>query len=220
VLFAGPSGTGKTMAAEIVAGELGLDLYKIDLSATVSKYIGETEKNLARVFAAAERANAILFFDEADALFGKRSEVRDAHDRYANIEIGYLLQRMEEYDGVAVLATNLRRNMDDAFVRRMHVTVEFPLPDEEDRRRIWDAIWPSATPRHADLDVAALASRFELSGGHIRNIALAAAFLAAADGEVVTLDHVMRATRREYQKIGKVLLDGELDQPVKREEPE
>jgi len=213
VLFTGPSGTGKTMAAEIVAGELGLDLYKIDLSATVSKYIGETEKNLARVFAAAERANAILFFDEADALFGKRSEVRDAHDRYANIEIGYLLQRMEEYDGVAVLATNLRRNMDDAFVRRMHVTVEFPLPDENDRRRIWESIWPAATPRHADLDLAAAARRFELSGGHIRNIALAAAFLAAADGQVVSMDDLVRATQREYQKMGKVVNSGEFDAP-------
>ena len=213
VLFAGPSGTGKTMAADIVAGELGLDLYKIDLSTTVSKYIGETEKNLARVFAAAERANAILFFDEADALFGKRSEVKDAHDRYANIEIGYLLQRMEEYDGVAILATNLRRNMDDAFVRRMHVTVEFPLPDAEDRRRIWDSIWPGVDAARRDLDLEALARRFELSGGHIRNIALAAAFLAASDGEVVTMGHVLRATRREYQKMGKVLIEGELDSP-------
>jgi len=218
VLFAGPSGTGKTMAAEIVAGELGLDLYKIDLSATVSKYIGETEKNLARVFAAAERANAILFFDEADALFGKRSEVRDAHDRYANIEIGYLLQRMEEYDGVAVLATNLRRNMDDAFVRRMHVTVEFSLPDESDRRRIWESIWPDATPRDAGLDLAAAARRFELSGGHIRNIALAAAFLAAADGQVVSMEHLMRATQREYQKMGKVVNAGEFDAPAREEQ--
>ena len=129
VLFAGPSGTGKTMAAEIMAGELGLDLYKIDLSTVVSKYIGETEKNLARIFDEAETTNAILFFDEADALFGKRSEVRDAHDRYANIEISYLLQRMEEYDGIVILATNLRKNMDEAFVRRMHFTVEFPFPD-------------------------------------------------------------------------------------------
>ena len=129
MLFAGPSGTGKTMAAEIMAGELGLDLYKIDLSTVVSKYIGETEKNLARIFDEAETTNAILFFDEADALFGKRTEVRDSHDRYANIEISYLLQRMEEYDGIAILATNLRKNMDDAFVRRMHFTVEFPFPD-------------------------------------------------------------------------------------------
>ena len=147
VLFAGPSGTGKTMAAEIIAGELGLDLYKIDLSTVVSKYIGETEKNLAKIFAEAETSNAILFFDEADALFGKRSEVRDAHDRYANVEISYLLQRMEEYEGVVILATNLRKNMDEAFVRRMHFTVEFPFPGEAERRRIWQGIWPAATPR-------------------------------------------------------------------------
>ena len=154
VLFAGPSGTGKTMAAEIIAGELGLDLYKIDLSTVVSKYIGETEKNLARIFAEAETSNAILFFDEADALFGKRSEVRDAHDRYANIEIAYLLQKMEEYEGVVILATNLRKNMDDAFVRRVHFTVEFPFPAEADRRRIWEQIWPAETPRSPELDLA------------------------------------------------------------------
>src|SRR5271163_1808285 len=137
LLFAGASGTGKTMAAEIHAHELGLDLYKIDLSTVVSKYIGETEKNLARIFAEAETSNAILFFDEADALFGKRSEVRDSHDRYANIEINYLLQKMEEHEGVVILATNFRKNMDHAFVRRIHFTVEFPLPGEIDRRRIW-----------------------------------------------------------------------------------
>ena len=142
ILFAGPSGTGKTMAAEIIAGALGLDLYKIDLSTVVSKYIGETEKNLSRIFTEAETSNAILFFDEADALFGKRSEVKDSHDRYANIETGYLLQRMEEYEGVVILATNFRKNMDEAFVRRLHFTVEFPFPNEEDRRRIWEGVWP------------------------------------------------------------------------------
>jgi SpoVK/Ycf46/Vps4 family AAA+-type ATPase len=209
VLFAGPSGTGKTMAAEIIAGELGLDLYKIDLSTVVSKYIGETEKNLAHIFAEAETSNAILFFDEADALFGKRSEVRDAHDRYANIEISYLLQRMEAYEGVVILATNLRKNMDDAFVRRLHFTVEFPLPSDKDRRRIWACIWPDDTPRSADLDLDFMARRFELAGGNIRNIALAAAFLAADDGVVVTMRHVIRATQREYQKMGKVVLEGE-----------
>ena len=135
ILFAGPSGTGKTMAAEIIAGALGLDLYKIDLSTVVSKYIGETEKNLSRIFIEAETSNSILFFDEADALFGKRSEVKDSHDRYANIEIGYLLQRMEEYEGVVILATNFRKNMDEAFVRRLHFTVEFPFPNEEDRQQ-------------------------------------------------------------------------------------
>ena len=186
-LFAGPSGTGKTMAAEVIAGELGLDLYKIDLAGVVSKYIGETEKNLDRIFAAAEDANAILFFDEADALFGKRSEVRDAHDRYANIEIAYLLQKMEEYDGVAILATNLRSNLDEAFVRRLAFTVHFPFPDEADRRRIWRGIWPAATPLAADVDLDFLAAQFKLSGGNIKNIALAAAFLAAADGRPVAM---------------------------------
>ncbi|MGH2396895.1 MAG: ATP-binding protein [bacterium] len=205
VLFAGPSGTGKTMATEIMAGELGLDLYKIDLSTVVSKYIGETEKNLARLFHEAETSNAILFFDEADALFGKRSEVKDSHDRYANIETGYLLQRMEEYEGVVVLATNFRKNMDEAFVRRLHFTIEYPFPDEHDRRRIWDAIWPEDAPRDPALDLDFVARRFQVTGGNIRNIALAAAFLAADEGGVVATQHVIRATQREYQKMGKVV---------------
>ncbi len=209
VLFAGPSGTGKTMAAEIIAGELGLELYRIDLSTMVSKYIGETEKNLARIFAEAEASNAILFFDEADALFGKRTEVRDSHDRYANIETSYLLQQMEAYTGVVILATNLRKNMDEAFVRRMHFTIDFPFPGEKERRRIWERIWPPETPRHSDLNIELLSRKIEVAGGNIRNIALAAAFLAAADGGVVTLPHLLRATRREYQKIGKVITDKE-----------
>ena len=182
ILFAGPSGTGKTMAADVIAGELGLELYKIDLSTVVSKYIGETEKNLARIFSEAETSNAILFFDEADALFGKRSEVRDAHDRYANIEISYLLQRMEQYRGVVILATNLPTNMDEAFVRRMHFSVEFPFPDETFRRRIWEQIWPKQTPRCTTVDLDFMAQQVEVAGGNIRNIALAAAFLAANDG--------------------------------------
>ncbi len=214
VLFAGPSGTGKTMAAEIIAGELGLDLYKIDLSMVVSKYIGETEKNLARIFAEAETSNAILFFDEADALFGKRSEVRDAHDRYANIEVAYLLQKMEEYDGVVILATNLRRNMDEAFVRRMHFAVEFVFPSVEDRLRIWERIWPAQTPLDADLDLGFMARRFEIAGGNIRNIALAAAFFAAHEGQSIHLSHLLRATKREYQKMGKVVMDGEFTAAV------
>lgn len=208
-LFAGPSGTGKTMAAEIMAGELGLDLYKIDLSSVVSKYIGETEKNLARIFAEAETSNSILFFDEADALFGRRSEVRDSHDRYANIEISYLLQKMEEYVGVVILATNFRRNMDDAFVRRMHFTIEFPFPNENDRRLIWERIWPDDMPRSPELDLDFMAGRFEVAGGSIRNIALAAAFLAADDGRVVNISHLIRATQREYQKMGKVMMGDE-----------
>jgi AAA+ superfamily predicted ATPase len=209
-LFTGPSGTGKTMAAEILAGDLELDLYKIDLSHVVSKWIGETEKNLDRIFTAAENANAILFFDEADALFGKRSEVRDSHDRYANVEISYLLQKMEEYEGIAILATNLRANLDDAFVRRLAFTVHFPFPDEESRRRIWTGIWPAATPVADDADAAYLAKQFKLSGGHIKNIALAAAVLAAAEGGVVRLAHVLHATRREFQKLGKVLTENEI----------
>jgi hypothetical protein len=205
MLFAGPSGTGKTMAAEIMGAEVGLDVYKIDLSSIVSKYIGETEKNLARIFAEAELSNAILFFDEADSLFGKRTEVRDSHDRYANIEVNYLLQKMEEHEGVVILATNFRKNMDDAFVRRLHFTVDFPVPCEADRRRIWQKIWPSETPLASDVDLDFMARRFEFPGGNIRNVALAAAFLAAADGGVVTLAHLLYGTRREYQKMGKVV---------------
>lgn len=202
-LFAGPPGTGKTMAAEIIARELKLDLYKIDLSTVVSKYIGETEKNLAQIFSEAETSNAILFFDEADALFGKRSEVKDSHDRYANIEISYLLQKMEEFEGVSILATNLRRNMDGAFVRRMAFSVTFPFPEENNRARIWRRIWPSATPRAADLDLDFMARRFKLAGGNIKNIALAAAFLAADDGQTVSMAHLIRATKEELHKMGK-----------------
>ncbi len=208
-LFSGPSGTGKTMAADIVASELGIDLYKIDLSSIVSKYIGETEKNLSRIFSEAETSNAILFFDEADALFGKRSEVRDSHDRYANIEVGYLLQRIEEYEGVVLLATNFRRNMDEAFVRRLHFAIDFPLPGADDRLRIWTAVWPSETPVDPDVDLAFMARKFEVAGGNIRNIALTAAFLAADDGGLVRMRHVVGATQREFQKMGKLVSDGD-----------
>jgi len=212
VLFAGPSGTGKTMAAEIMAGELGFDLYKIDLSTIVSKYIGETEKNLDRIFREAQLSNAILFFDEADALFGKRSEVRDSHDRYANIEVAYLLQKMEDYDGVVILATNLRKNMDEAFARRMHFTVEFPMPEEEDRLRIWRGVFPGEAPLSKDTDLNFMARQFKISGGNIKNIALNAAFLAAQDGKVITIEHLIRATKREYQKIGKLCTEGDFAQ--------
>ncbi len=209
VLFAGPPGTGKTMAADVLAHDLDLDLYKIDLSTVVSKFIGETEKNLARIFAEAATSNAILFFDEADALFGKRTQVRDAHDRYANLETSYLLQKLEEHGGVVILATNLRKNMDEAFVRRLHVTIDFPVPEVEDRRRIWTQIWPNEAPRDESLDPELLARQIDLPGGNIRNIALASAFLAAADGGIITLTHLVRATQREYQKMGKVLTVGE-----------
>ncbi|MSM38824.1 MAG: AAA family ATPase [Geobacter sp.] len=209
VLFSGPPGTGKTMGAEVIAHELGLDLYKIDLSQVVSKYIGETEKNLDRIFSEARTCNAILFFDEADALFGKRSEVKDAHDRYANIEIGYLLQKMEEYEGVAILATNFRSNLDEAFVRRLQYVVEFPLPPLAERRRIWEKVWPDAAPLDAGLDPEFLAQRFEIAGGNIRNIALAAAFMAADEEGDITMQHLLRATRREFQKMGKIVSEGD-----------
>ena len=177
-LFAGDSGTGKTMSAEVVAGDLGLDLYVIDLSTVVDKYIGETEKNLDRIFAEADRVNAVLLFDEADALFGKRSEVSDARDRYANVEVAYLLQRMEQFDGVAILTTNLRANLDEAFTRRLDAIVDFPMPEEPT-----GAGSGSATCRRPaaadDIDVDFLARAFKLSGGNIRNICVAAAFLAA-----------------------------------------
>jgi len=209
VLFAGPSGTGKTMSAEIMANELGFDLYKIDLSAIVSKYIGETEKNLDRIFREGQSSNAILFFDEADALFGKRSEVRDSHDRYANIVIAYLLQKMEEYEGVVILATNLRKNMDEAFARRMHFAVEFPIPEESDRYRIWQSIFPKEAPLVTDIDLSFLSRQFKITGGNIKNIALSAAFLAAEDGHCITMGKLIRATKREYQKMGKLCTEGD-----------
>lgn len=210
-LFAGPPGTGKTMAADIIARELGLDLYKIDLSGVVSKYIGETEKNLERIFTAAEKANAILFFDEADALFGKRSEVRDSHDRYANVEVAYLLQKMDLFEGVAILATNLRQNMDEAFVRRLCFAIDFPFPDEEQRAQIWRILFPAQARHDPDIDFGSLGARLRISGGSIQNIVLNAAFLAAAAGQPIGGPHLRHATRREYQKMGKVLT-ADLDQ--------
>jgi len=212
VLFAGPSGTGKTMAAEIIAGELGLDLYRIDLATIVSKYIGETEKNLNRIFHEAEYSNAILFFDEADAIFGKRSEVRDSHDRYANIEISYLLQKMEAYDGIAILATNLRKNLDQAFLRRMHFTVEFPLPEEEDRLRIWQLCFPSTAPLGRDVNLKFLAERFKIPGGNIKNIAVASAFHAANNGGVINMANLIHAAKREFQKMGKLIVESDFDE--------
>ncbi|MFN0096627.1 MAG: ATP-binding protein [Dehalococcoidia bacterium] len=208
-LFAGNPGTGKTMAAEIMARALELDLYKIDLSGIVSKYIGETEKNLSAVFAEAETANAILFFDEADALFGKRSEVKDAHDRYANIETAYLLQRLEEYPGLVILATNLKMNLDDAFLRRLHFVVDFPMPEEPERLRILQGCLPDAVPLGGDLDLPFVARQFKISGGNLRNIVLSAAFLAATDRGALGMSHLMRATRREYQKMGRMVTQAE-----------
>jgi SpoVK/Ycf46/Vps4 family AAA+-type ATPase len=203
-LFAGPSGTGKTMAGEVVSNELQLDLYKIDLSGVVSKYIGETEKNLSKIFDEAESSNAILFFDEADALFGRRTKVTDAHDRYANIETSYLLQKIETYEGMVILATNLRDNIDPAFTRRIRFLVEFPFPEAASRSQIWKAHFPAQAPTADDLDYAWLGDRLQVTGGHIKNIALNAAFLAAEDGAAIGMDHVLRGAQREFEKIGKV----------------
>lgn len=205
VLFSGPSGTGKTMAAGVIARELELDMYAIDLSGVVSKYIGETEKNLSQIFEEADSANAILFFDEADALFGKRSEVKDAHDRYANIEISYLLQRMEQYDGVAILATNFAQNLDDAFTRRIGHIVEFPLPRSTDRERIWRGLIPELAPVSKDVDFGFLAENFELTGGNIRNAVTAGAFLAAEDGDAISMRHLVQGVARELGKLGRPL---------------
>jgi SpoVK/Ycf46/Vps4 family AAA+-type ATPase len=207
-LFAGPSGTGKTMAAEVLANHLRLDLYRIDLSQVVSKYIGETEKNLRRVFEAAEGSGAILLFDEADALFGKRSEVKDSHDRYANIEVSYLLQQMEAYRGLAILTTNMKNALDPAFLRRIRFVAQFPFPDAPDRAEIWRRIFPAETPTD-HLEIEKLA-RLNVAGGNIRNIALNAAFLAAGAGEPVRMNHLLRAVRSEYEKIEKPLTESEI----------
>ncbi|HLT82771.1 MAG TPA: ATP-binding protein [Phototrophicaceae bacterium] len=208
-LFAGDSGTGKTMSAEVVAHDLGLDLYVVDLATVVDKYVGETEKNLERIFAAAQGVNAVLLFDEADAVFGKRSEVKDAHDRYANIESAYLLQRLESFDGLAVLATNLRANIDDAFTRRLDVVVDFPLPDVAQRARLWDRCLAAALPRADGLDLDFCAAAFELAGGAIRSAAVTAAYLAADDGGTVTMAHVVTAVQREYRKLGRLTVPSE-----------
>jgi hypothetical protein len=208
-LFTGPSGTGKTMAAEVLANELRLDLYRIDLSSVVSKYIGETEKNLRRVFDAAESGGAILLFDEADALFGKRSEVKDSHDRYANIEIGYLLQRMEAYRGLAILTTNMHGALDTAFLRRLRFVVQFPFPDVARRAEIWHRVFPLDTPT-GGLDPARLA-RLDVTGGTIRNVALNAAFLAADAGEPVRMEHLARAARSEVAKLERPLTESEIE---------
>ncbi|HEC18592.1 MAG TPA: ATP-binding protein [Gammaproteobacteria bacterium] len=199
-LFAGESGTGKTMAAEVIANALNLDLYRIDLSAVVSKYIGETEKNLRKLFDTAEDSGAILFFDEADALFGKRSDVKDSHDRYANIEINYLLQRMENYRGLAILATNIKSALDKAFVRRLRFIIDFPFPGIEEREQIWRKVFTANTPIDDSVDFSRLA-RFNLTGGNIHNVALNAAFLAAQEGGVVTMPLLLNAARTEFRKL-------------------
>ena len=208
-LFAGDSGTGKTMSAEVIAGELGLDLYVIDLSTVVDKYIGETEKNLDRVFSEADRVNGILLFDEADSIFGKRSEVKDARDRYANVEVAYLLQRMEQFDGMAILTTNLRANVDEAFVRRLDAIIDFPMPEQEDRLRIWRTNLPAGLPLAPDLDLDFLARAFKLSGGNIRNVAVGAAYRAAEAGRPISMLDLVRETEREYRKLGRLVVESE-----------
>jgi SpoVK/Ycf46/Vps4 family AAA+-type ATPase len=207
VLFTGTSGTGKTMAAELIAGELDLDLYRVDLASVVSKYIGETEKNLRKIFDAAEESSAILLFDEADALFGKRSEVRDSHDRYANLEVSYLLQRIESYRGVAILTTNMQHALDTAFMRRIRFIVQFPFPDTGSRARIWQRIFPPATP--VDLVDFDRLAQLNVSGGVIRNIAMHAAFLAADDQTAIGMKHLLAASRTEYSKMDKPLTGAE-----------
>lgn len=208
-LFAGASGTGKSMAAEVLAGEMGLDLYVVDLASVVDKYVGETEKNLDRIFVEAENVNGVLLFDEADALFGKRSEVADAHDRYANVEVAYLLQRMELFEGIAILATNLRSNLDEAFARRLDSLIDFPEPEESDRLRLWDRCLGTLAPRAGDMDLAFLARAFKLSGGNIRNIVLAAAYMAAEAGRSISMTDLVRATQREYRKLGRMVVESE-----------
>ncbi len=208
-MFAGASGVGKTLAAEVIANELHLDLYRVDLSSTVSKFIGETEKNLRRIFDAAEEGGAVLLFDEADALFGKRSEVKDSHDRYANIEVSYLLQRMESYRGLAVLTTNLKSSLDPAFLRRIRFIVHFPFPDVRQRGDIWRRAFPAATPTNK-LDIAKLA-RLNVAGGNIKNIAMGAAFIAADEDRPVGMGHVLAAARAEYAKLEKSLTPAEIE---------
>jgi hypothetical protein len=208
-LFAGESGTGKTMAAEVIADALGLELYTINLATVVDKYVGETEKNLERIFVEATGVNGVLLFDEADALFGKRSEVRDAHDRYANIEVAYLLQRIESFDGLAVLSTNLRANVDEAFLRRFDSVIDFPFPDVPQRKELWERCVGGDLRRAPDVDLDFLAGAFELSGGNIRSIALTAAYLAAASGEVLTMADLVRSVHREYRKLGRLSMRGE-----------
>ncbi len=210
-MFAGDSGTGKTLAARVLASELGLELFRIDLATVVSKWLGETEKNLDRVFAAAQGANAVLFFDEADAVFGRRSDVSDSHDRYANLQTAYLLQRIEQHDGPVVLATNMRGNIDDAFLRRMDAVVEFPFPQAEHRRRLWDLLLPDEAPRGDDVELDFLAERFELSGGGIRNAAIAAAVLAAQEGVPIGMEQLVRGVAMEYGKLGRLTLAADFE---------
>ncbi len=210
LLFSGPPGTGKTMAAEIAANELDMEIYKIDLSQIISKYIGETEKNLREIFDEAQSSYAILFFDEADALFGKRSEVKDSHDKNANTEVAFLLQKMEEYRGISILATNYLQNMDEAFLRRINYVIRFPFPDERQRETIWKSIFPQETPLAPDLDCGFLGRKLQMSGGSIKNVALTAAFLASGNGESVGMKHIFQAYQYELDKTNRTITREEL----------
>ena len=212
MLFTGPPGTGKTMAAQVMANALQMELFKVDLSGVISKYVGETEKNLGAIFDEMKKSKNILFFDEADALFGKRSEVKDSHDKYANAQTAYLLQKMEEYDGIIILATNFMQNFDEAFKRRLKFVVDFPFPDEAQRLTLWQKVFPKQTPLGMDVDFEYLSQRFSLSGSNIKNVAVSAAFLAAAEKEAtpVCMVHLLTAVQREYEKLGKTLTAGEL----------
>lgn len=206
MLFAGPPGTGKTMAATIVARELGLPAYQVDISQVMSKYIGETEKSLGEIFDAAEKCGAILFFDETDALFGKRSEIKDSHDKYANVETSFLLQRLESFDGIVLMATNLIQNIDEAFIRRISCVVNFPLPDAAQRLSLWHSMFPAEMPRDPGIDFDYLAEQFEISGAAIKNAVMSAAFLAAEEDSAVNMAHILRAVKQQLSKQGKVLL--------------
>ena len=218
VLFTGSSGTGKTMAASILANEMGLDLYRIELSQVVSKYIGETEKNLSKIFEAAEGSGVILFFDEADAIFGKRSETKDAHDRYANIEVSYLLQKIEEYNGLVILASNFRQNIDEAFVRRMRFIINFPFPDREMRALIWQKVFPKDAPIDEDMDFSILAKNFEFSGANIRNTSLFAAFFAVEENKMIKIEHIVKGIKVELRKLGKSIKESDFSEIITKKE--
>ena len=205
MLFAGPPGTGKTMAAQVISNELGLEIYRVDLSKIVSKYIGETEKNLREVFDSAKRSNVILLFDETDAILGKRTEVKDSHDKNANMETSYLLQKMEEYDGITIMTTNFTENIDKAFFRRISYVVHFTMPDYVSRKEIWQKMFPKETPLSEDIDFEFLAKNFEISGGNIKNIVLSSCFMAASESKKVEMKHIVKALEYEIKKQGKMV---------------
>ena len=211
ILFYGAPGTGKTMAAGVMANALGMPLYRVDLSQLISKYIGETQKNIGKVFDAAEKKECVLLFDEADAVFSKRSDVSDAQDRYSNAETAYLLQRIEQYNGVSILATNLLQNFDEAFRRRISYMVHFPLPDVELRRQLWESIFPKEAEINDDFDATALSQAFELSGAAIKNAALHSAYMAMAKSEPISMKHILQAVSNEYAKVGKSLSKAQTD---------